>query len=116
MSKAWWIGGLTALWAWGALLGACNSNPCDDLATICDQCTDVTYKNACKNVVARNTRSLCNESRAVYTSSCPAPPPSSSASSTVTVGSGGGSSSAASSASGGGAASSATGTGGAGGK
>jgi hypothetical protein len=121
MSKAWWIGGMAALWAGAAGLGACSSTACDDLATICDQCTDTVYKNACKNVVNQGTTSLCNQSRAVYTTYCPAPPPSSSStSSSVAAGSGSGgatSASTSSTASGGGASSaSATGAGGAGGK
>src|SRR5690606_26820728 len=63
---------------------------CEDLAEICNDCVDETYRAACQRDVDDNVQSLCDNRVAFYREHCPLPPPTTTTS--TTVGSTGGSS------------------------
>jgi len=61
------------------------ANPCDDLAEVCDACSDASYESECRAIVAKQNHSVCSADVAIFRAQCPILPSTSSAASTVTA-------------------------------
>ena len=72
-----------------ALAGGCG-DPCEDLQSICNDCADETYRNACQRDVDDNVQSLCDNRVAFYRQQCPAPLPTTTTTTTTTTAATGG--------------------------
>jgi hypothetical protein len=60
------------------------ANPCDDLAEVCDACSDASYASECRAIVAKQNHSVCSADIAIFRPQCPLSPATSGGASTVT--------------------------------
>jgi uncharacterized membrane protein YgcG len=55
-------------------LAGCG-DACEDLQSVCDDCSDADYREACQHDVDAGVQRLCSNRAAFYRQHCPVPPP-----------------------------------------
>lgn len=50
------------------------ANPCDELAEVCDACSDASYASECRAIVAKQNHSVCSADVAIFRAQCPSLP------------------------------------------
>ncbi len=71
-----------------ALVAGCG-DPCENLAPVCADCLDASYRNDCEAIVAKQNHAVCSADLASFRDQCPARPASTNSTGSSATGAGG---------------------------